>query len=37
MGVRFFAGIGLVDGPDPGQFEAAADQVAVFEVREPDG
>lgn len=31
-GVPFFVRIGLVDGPDPDQFEQAADQVRVFEI-----
>jgi deazaflavin-dependent oxidoreductase (nitroreductase family) len=31
-GVPFFVRIGLVDGPDPEQFAAVADQVAVFEI-----
>lgn len=29
-GVSFFVRLGLVDGPDPAQFEAAADRVAIF-------
>lgn len=32
-GVFFFERIGLVTGPDPDEFAAAADAVAVFEVR----
>ena len=31
-GVGFFVQLGLVRGPDPDEFEAAADQVAVFRV-----
>jgi deazaflavin-dependent oxidoreductase (nitroreductase family) len=31
-GVEFFVRMGLVAGPDPEQFAAAADRVAVFEV-----
>ena len=31
-GVGFFVRMGLVEGPDPEQFAAAADRVAVFEV-----
>lgn len=31
-GVPFFVRIGLVDGPDPDQFEQAADRVRVFEI-----
>ena len=31
-GVEFFVRIGLVDGPTPEQFAAAADRVAVFEI-----
>lgn len=31
-GVQFFVRIGLVDGPDPDQFEQAADRVRVFEI-----
>jgi deazaflavin-dependent oxidoreductase (nitroreductase family) len=31
-GVPFFVRIGLVDGPDPEQFAAVADRVAVFEI-----
>jgi deazaflavin-dependent oxidoreductase (nitroreductase family) len=33
-GVGFFVRIGLVEGPDPDQFAAAADRVAVFEITE---
>jgi len=33
-GVQFFVRLGLVRGPDPDEFAAAADGVAVFEVRE---
>ncbi|MFD6140352.1 nitroreductase/quinone reductase family protein [Promicromonospora sp. NPDC060271] len=32
-GVFFFQEIGLVSGPDPDEFAAAADDVAVFEIR----
>ena len=32
-GVPMFVRIGLVTGPDPDEFAAAADQVAVFEIR----
>jgi hypothetical protein len=32
-GVQFFVRIGLVERGDPDEFEAAADQVAVFEIR----
>lgn len=31
-GVAFFVRVGLVTGPDPAQFAAAADRVAVFEI-----
>ncbi len=31
-GVQFFVHIGLVSGPDPAEFAAAADRVAVFEL-----
>jgi hypothetical protein len=31
-GVPFFVQIGLVDGPDPDQFEQAADRVRVFQI-----
>jgi len=31
-GVPFFVKIGLVDGPDPDQFEQAADRVRVFQI-----
>jgi len=31
-GVAFFVRIGLVEGPEPDQFAAVADRVAVFEV-----
>jgi deazaflavin-dependent oxidoreductase (nitroreductase family) len=31
-GVPFFVQLGLVHGPDPDEFEAAADRVAVFEL-----
>jgi hypothetical protein len=31
-GVGFFVRIGLVEGPDPEQFAAIADRVAVFEI-----
>jgi deazaflavin-dependent oxidoreductase (nitroreductase family) len=31
-GVPFFVRLGLVDGPDPEQFAAVADRVAVFEL-----
>jgi hypothetical protein len=31
-GVQFFVHIGLVSGPDPAEFGAAADRVAVFEL-----
>lgn len=34
-GVPMFVRIGLVHGPDPDEFAAAASQVAVFEIREP--
>jgi hypothetical protein len=33
-GVQFFVTIGLVEGPDPDQFERAADRVRVFEIRD---
>jgi deazaflavin-dependent oxidoreductase (nitroreductase family) len=33
-GVSFYVRLGLVDGPDPDQFAAIADQVAVFEIRD---
>jgi len=33
-GVHFFVQLGLVTGADPAQFEAAADQVAVFKIDE---
>lgn len=32
QGVAFFVRRGLVDGPDPDQFAAAADRVAVFDI-----
>ncbi|MHA6625749.1 nitroreductase/quinone reductase family protein [Pseudonocardia sichuanensis] len=32
-GVQFFVRLGLVHGPDPDEFAAAADRVAVFELR----
>jgi hypothetical protein len=32
-GVSFYVRLGLVDGPDPEQFAAIADRVAVFEIR----
>jgi deazaflavin-dependent oxidoreductase (nitroreductase family) len=32
-GVPFYVRLGLVDGPDPEQFAAIADRVAVFEIR----
>jgi deazaflavin-dependent oxidoreductase (nitroreductase family) len=32
-GVAFFVRLGLVTGPDPDQFAAIADRVAVFELR----
>ena len=32
-GVPFYVRLGLVDRPDPDQFAAAADRVAVFELR----
>lgn len=35
-GVQFFVRIGLVERPDPDQFAAAADRVAVFEICSPD-
>jgi hypothetical protein len=31
-GVQFFVQIGLVEGPDPDQFEQAADRVRIFEI-----
>jgi deazaflavin-dependent oxidoreductase (nitroreductase family) len=33
-GVQFFVRIGLVHGPDPDEFAAAADRVAVFELQD---
>jgi deazaflavin-dependent oxidoreductase (nitroreductase family) len=33
-GVSFYVRLGLVDGPDPEQFAAIADRVAVFEIRD---
>jgi deazaflavin-dependent oxidoreductase (nitroreductase family) len=33
-GVSFYVRLGLVDGPDPDQFAAIADRVAVFEIRD---
>jgi hypothetical protein len=36
-GVPMFVKIGLVQGPDPDQFAAAAGQVAVFEIRPGPG
>lgn len=33
-GVSFYVRLGLVDGPDPEQFAAVADRVAVFEIRD---
>jgi deazaflavin-dependent oxidoreductase (nitroreductase family) len=33
-GVGFYVRLGLVDGPDPEQFAAIADRVAVFEIRD---
>ena len=32
-GVSFYVRLGLVDGPDPEQFAAIADRVAVFEIQ----
>ncbi len=34
-GVPFYVRLGLVDGPDPDQFAAVADKVAVFELIDP--
>ena len=34
-GVAFFVRIGLVSGPEPDEFGAAADRVAVFELTDP--
>jgi deazaflavin-dependent oxidoreductase (nitroreductase family) len=33
-GVPIYVRLGLVDGPDPEQFAAIADRVAVFEIRD---
>jgi len=33
-GVPIYVRLGLVDGPDPEQFAAVADRVAVFEIRD---
>jgi len=33
-GVSFFVKLGLVAGPDPAEFAAAADRVAVFEIND---
>ncbi len=35
-GVSFYVRLGLVTGPDPEQFAAIADSVAVFEIRHAD-
>ncbi len=35
-GVSFYVRLGLVTGPDPEQFAAIADRVAVFEIRDAD-
>jgi hypothetical protein len=34
--VSFYVRLGLVTGPDPEQFAAIADRVAVFEIRDTD-